>query len=160
MSVLKRCAGSPNWATPINSILMTAMDNLVLIWAFMAHGMLTYGFFAVVGTLGMTGVVINDAIVMIDLLESEVNKSMPLDFAHVSRVCTTRLRPIILTSLTTVAGIFPTAYGIAGYDSILAEMMLAMGWGLIFGTLITLVLVPCLYVAYFQIVQRWNRASA
>lgn len=47
--------------------------------------------------------------------------------------------------LTTVAGVFPTAYGIGGYDSMLADMMLAMGWGLLFGTVITLFIVPVLY---------------
>jgi len=47
--------------------------------------------------------------------------------------------------LTTVAGILPTAYGFAGYDAMLAEMMLALAWGLLFGTLITLILIPCIY---------------
>jgi len=44
-----------------------------------------------------------------------------------------------------VAGLFPTAYGFAGYDAMLAEMMLALTWGLAFGTLITLLLIPCTY---------------
>jgi multidrug efflux pump subunit AcrB len=44
-----------------------------------------------------------------------------------------------------VVGVLPTAYGIAGYDAMLAEMMLALAWGLLFGSLITLLLVPSLY---------------
>ena len=57
----------------------------------------------------------------------------------------TRLKAVILTTLITVAGVMPTAYGLTGYDAMLAEMMLALAWGLIFSTMITLVLVPCLY---------------
>jgi multidrug efflux pump subunit AcrB len=52
---------------------------------------------------------------------------------------------VILTTLTTAAGIIPTAYGWAGYDAMLAQMMLALAWGLIFGTTITLILIPCIY---------------
>ena len=64
---------------------------------------------------------------------------------QIARIAKTRLKAVVLTTLTTVAGVMPTAYGLAGYDAMLAEMMLAMAWGLIFGTLITLLLVPCMY---------------
>ena len=50
-----------------------------------------------------------------------------------------------MTTITTAAGIMPTAYGVFGYDSMLAEMMLAISWGLVFGTFVTLVMVPAIY---------------
>ena len=115
----------------------------------LAHGMNIYGFFAVIGAIGMIGVVINDAIVMLDKIEKSLNnanidsKLNPWD--TISKVAATRLRPVLLTTITTVVGILPTAYGLAGYDSMLAEMMLTMGWGLAFGTIITLILIPVLY---------------
>ena len=56
-----------------------------------------------------------------------------------------RLRPIIVTALTTLGGVMPMAYGLGGYDSIVAPMSLAIGWGLAISTLVTLFLVPCLY---------------
>ena len=68
----------------------------------------------------------------------------------IARIASTRLRPILLTTLTTVVGILPTAYGFAGFDSMLAEMMLTMGWGLAFGTLITLILIPSLYTFIYN----------
>ena len=108
------------------------------------HGMSVYGFFAAIGALGMIGVVINDAIVMIDKIESSI-KQNESGYSTIAKIASTRLRPIILTTLTTVIGILPTAYGVAGHDSILAEMMLTMGWGLFFGTLITLLLIPIIY---------------
>jgi multidrug efflux pump subunit AcrB len=56
-----------------------------------------------------------------------------------------RLRPILITSLTTVAGLLPTAYGLAGSNPFVTPMVLAMAWGILFGTVISLLLVPCLY---------------
>ncbi|MBN2041152.1 MAG: efflux RND transporter permease subunit [Spirochaetes bacterium] len=118
-----------------------------IILAFWLHGIAYFGFFAAVGAIGLMGVVVNDSIVMIVKLENEydVKKNKKLVNRQISDIAKTRLRAILLTTLTTVAGLFPTAYGIAGYDSMLAEMMLAMGWGLIFATLITLLLIPSVY---------------
>ena len=132
---------------------------LGVIFAFFAHGMSHYGFFAVIGTLGMIGVVINDAIVMVSKLQQEVSpyQANGLGRTEIAQVSSTRLRAIVVTTLTTVAGLFPTAYGVVGYDAFLAEMMLAMGWGLIFCTMITLVLVPCLYSFYFDLFSWWGR---
>jgi multidrug efflux pump subunit AcrB len=134
-------------------IIMITIPFAVIgvIYAFHWHGMHQYGLFAMVGVLGLMGVVINDSIVMIVKLAYETAKGFPqkVDW-HVASVAKTRLRAVLLTTLTTVAGLFPTAYGVAGFDAMLAEMMLAMGWGLIFGTAITLVLVPSVYSAALQ----------
>ena len=67
---------------------------------------------------------------------------------QISSIAKTRLRAVVLTTVTTVVAIIPTAYGWAGYDAMLAQMMLVIAWGLLFGTLITLVLVPCMYSFY------------
>jgi multidrug efflux pump subunit AcrB len=56
-----------------------------------------------------------------------------------------RLRPIVITSVTTVAALLPTAYGLAGSNPFITPMVLAMAWGILFGTLISLLLMPCLY---------------
>ena len=77
----------------------------------------------------------------------------------IARIAQTRLKAVILTTLTTVAGVLPTAYGIAGYDATLAEMMLALAWGLLFGTIITLLLVPCLYSFARHMQHRFTSAS-
>ena len=55
-----------------------------------------------------------------------------------------RLRPILLTSVTTVAGLLPMAYGIGGSDPFSAPMALAMGYGILFATPLTLILLSCL----------------
>ncbi|MFC1629130.1 efflux RND transporter permease subunit, partial [Gemmatimonadota bacterium] len=57
-----------------------------------------------------------------------------------------RLRAIILTTITTVAALLPLAYGIGGTAPFFAPMALALGWGLIFATPLTLILIPCFYM--------------
>ena len=92
----------------------------------------------------MIGVIVNDAIVMIDKL----NASNPTSIEDILNVSASRIRAILMTTVTTVVGILPTAYGFFGHDSMLSEMMLVMGWGLAFATFVTLVLVPTLYLTF------------
>ncbi|MCI5073323.1 efflux RND transporter permease subunit [bacterium] len=137
-----------SFLTPIVIAMIIPFGIVGTTLAFYLHGYAQYGFFAIVGTLGMMGVVINDAIVLIDKLkQAKIAKQKKL--LNIAIISSSRLRAIVMTTITTVAGLFPTAYGLGGYDSMLAEMMLAMGWGLLFGMLITLFLVPCLY-SYYQ----------
>jgi len=132
---------------PLVIMLAIPFGMVGVILAFLLHGKILFGFFAAVGALGLAGVVINDSIIMLaklDEAEQEFGTHRLAD-AQIARTAQTRLRAVVLTTLTTVAGVLPTAYGFAGYDAMLAEMMLALAWGLAFGTLITLLLVPCLY---------------
>jgi multidrug efflux pump subunit AcrB len=126
--------------------------------AFFAHGISEFGLFAAIGTIGLAGVVVNDAIVMVFRIgEWLKEKSRKADlFAVIAGAAQTRLKAVILTTLTTSAALLPTAYGFAGYDAMLAQMMLAMAWGLFFGTAISLVLVPCLCAEFVH--TRWFQA--
>ncbi|OGI11389.1 MAG: hypothetical protein A2Y40_05960 [Candidatus Margulisbacteria bacterium GWF2_35_9] len=131
---------------PLVIMLSIPFGVIGVILAYYFHGYHLFGFFAVVGILGLSGVVVNDSIVMLTKLsrEQDVHKRLLTD-TEISDIAKTRLRAVILTTVTTVAGLFPTAYGIAGYDSMLSEMMFAMAWGLIFATVITLILIPTLF---------------
>jgi multidrug efflux pump subunit AcrB len=119
-----------------------------VILAFFVHGK-PLSMFALLGVIGLSGVVVNAAIVMVDAINKRVevaNDDPQLDRgdAMVDAIVE-RLRPILVTTLTTCGGVLPTAYGLGGYDAVLSPMSLALGWGLIFATGITLVLVPCLF---------------
>ena len=128
-----------------------------VILAFWLHGQTLFGFFAAIGALGMAGVVINDAIIMLTKLDHEYKVDTENQRNEcIARIASTRLKAVILTTLTTVAGVLPTAYGIAGYDSMLSEMMLAMAWGLLFGSFITLLLIPSMYSFIQDMQQRFN----
>jgi len=58
----------------------------------------------------------------------------------------TRLRPIILTSVTTIAGLMPTIYGWGGYEPFIVPAAIALAYGLLFATFLTLAVVPVLYL--------------
>lgn len=117
-----------------------------------AHGM-NLSAMALFGGVGLIGVVVNDSIVMVDYLNSLRRKmrskhiiDLIVDGAAI------RLRAVLLTTLTTVAGLLPTAYGIGGRDQLIMPTCLVMAWGLVFATTLTLLLVPSLYMLEFQIV--------
>lgn len=116
------------------------------VYVFLAHGNTTWGFFTVVGALGLSGIVVNGSILLIDRLEGIQAGLADRDllFREIAARSATRLRAVFLTTVTTVAGLLPSAYGILGYDSMLADMMLTLSWGLVFSVSVTLVLVPIL----------------
>ncbi len=113
---------------------------------FFVHG-LPMSMFAMMGAVGLAGVVVNASIVMVDSIHRRV-RTGDGDGDRNSRIIeavTERLRPIIVTTLTTLGGVLPTAYGIGGYDPIVSIISLAVGWGLAMSTLVTLFVVPVLY---------------
>lgn len=101
-------------------------------------------FFAMMGLVGLTGIVVNDSIVLVDFINrsrlSGNNRRESIVLAGV-----VRLRPVIMTSVTTIGGLVSVAYGIGGGDPFLKPMALAIVWGLTFSTLLTLIGIPCLY---------------
>lgn len=111
-------------------------------WAFYFHQR-PLSFFSLIGVVGLAGVVVNSAIILmsyIDELKAETN----LPYHEVLVLASAdRLRAVLVTSLTTLGGLFPTAYGIGGSDTILIPMTLALAWGLAGGTFLTLIWVPC-----------------
>ena len=102
--------------------------------------------FALFGIVGLVGVLLNDSLVMIDHLNRR-REGANLDARSIADGAAQRLRPIVLTSVTTVAGLVPAAYGLGGANSWIAPMIMVMLWGILFGTLVTLFLLPCLYAA-------------
>jgi multidrug efflux pump subunit AcrB len=103
---------------------------------------------AFIGILGLAGVLVNDSLVMVHQLnhkKREKGKSALLFDDEIAEGAKQRLRPIVITSVTTVAGLVPGAYGLAGYNPFMTPIFMAIAWGVLFGTFVTLVLLPCLY---------------
>jgi multidrug efflux pump subunit AcrB len=101
---------------------------------------------ALIGILGLIGVLVNDSLVLVHTLNRmRTDRGDWLGDRGVADGTARRLRPIVITSVTTVAALLPTAYGLAGSNPFITPMVLAMAWGILFGTLISLVLMPCLY---------------
>ncbi|MCP4978931.1 MAG: efflux RND transporter permease subunit, partial [Gammaproteobacteria bacterium] len=129
---------------PILVMIAIPFGMVGVILAFALHQQ-AFGFLSMLGIVGLTGIVVNDSLILVNL----VNRLKILDTdlnAHerIISAAKTRLRPIILTSITTVVGLLPMAYGLGGSDPFSAPMALAMGYGILFATPITLVLIPCL----------------
>jgi multidrug efflux pump subunit AcrB len=129
------------------TVLMTIPFAIIgVILAFIAHGQ-PISFLALVGFVGLSGVVVNDAIVMIDFAQSLRKNNPNMSIEEVAlNAGSMRLRAVILTTLTTVLGLLPTAYGIGGSDPFLVPLALAFAWGLMFSTLLTLFIIPILYI--------------
>jgi multidrug efflux pump subunit AcrB len=120
--------------------------------AFFVHGR-PLSFIALIGVVGLAGVVVNSAIVLVSYV-NDIRKEKNLGLAEsLAKGSAHRLRAVLVTSLTTVAGLFPTAYGLGGYDSLLVPMTLALAWGLLSGTLLTIIWVPCGYLVLNDIVE-------
>ncbi len=102
-------------------------------------------FFTIMGSIGLTGIVVNDSIVMIDFINKRIASGVRA-FNAVKGAAIARFRPIMVTTITTILGLGTVAYGIGGADPFLMPMALAMSWGLLFSTFLTLLLVPCLFL--------------
>jgi multidrug efflux pump subunit AcrB len=107
----------------------------------------SFSFLGLMGTIGMVGVVVNDSLVLVNHLNNlrKWNPDWPLRKV-VAEGTSHRLRAILLTTLTTVAGMLPLAYGLGGTNLYMSPMALSLGYGILFATPLTLVLVPSLYM--------------
>jgi multidrug efflux pump subunit AcrB len=113
---------------------------------------------ALIALLGLVGVLVNDSLVLVHTINKRKSSAVDLlDNSAIVAGASERLRPVIVTSLTTIAAVMPAAYGFAGSDSFVAPMLIAMAWGLAFGTVISLVLLPCAYAIHQDLVRGWRR---
>jgi len=105
------------------------------------------------------GVIVNDSLVMVSHLNYIKEKSAALEdkIIWIARGSRDRLRAVVLTTLTTMAGVLPLAYGVGGTDLFLQPMVLALGYGLIFGTVLTLILLPCMYLMNYDFINMLGR---
>jgi len=117
-----------------------------VIIAFALHGE-PFSFMGIMGIIGLSGVVVNDSLVLVNHINDLKRERRGVDIRDIiSEGTADRLRAIIMTTLTTVAALLPLAYGIGGNALFMAPMALSLGWGLLFATPLTLVLLPCMYM--------------
>ena len=147
-----------SWSQPMLVISSIPFSLIGVIWAFYFHGE-TLSFFAVMGSLALIGVIVNDSLVMVSHLNYiKAKKALNENaFNWIAKGSKDRLRAVVLTSLTTLAGVLPLAYGIGGVDYLLQPMVLALGYGLLFGTVTTLILLPCLYSMNYDFINWLGR---
>ncbi|MBT64230.1 MAG: hypothetical protein CML13_13575 [Puniceicoccaceae bacterium] len=99
---------------------------------------------SVLGFVALAGVVVNDSLVLVDFINQERAQGMPLRKA-IEEAGALRFRPIILTSLTTFAGLLPVLFETSLQAQFLIPMAISLSFGVLFATFITLLLVPAFY---------------
>jgi multidrug efflux pump subunit AcrB len=110
-------------------------------------------FFSLMGLVGLTGVVVNNSVVLVDFI-NKLRKSGHERRDSLITAGLLRLRPVLMTTITTVGGLVSVAYGIGGSDPFLKPMGLALIWGLVFSTILTLVFIPCVYAIIDDLVMK------
>lgn len=102
---------------------------------------------SVFGLIAAAGVVINDSLVMIDYINGAKTRNIATIDAIIEagRV---RFRPILLTSLTTFAGVLPLMFETSLQAKLIVPMAVSLGWSVVYATLISLLLLPALFVIY------------
>ncbi|MGB0371179.1 MAG: efflux RND transporter permease subunit [Opitutales bacterium] len=106
----------------------------------------SFGFMTLLGLIALLGIIVNNAILLIDEINLQLEEQESLVEAIVT-ACRSRLRPIILTTCTTIVGLVPLALGGGGMWS---SMAYAMMFGLGFATALTLLLCPVLFYLFFK----------
>ena len=110
------------------------------------------GFLSLMGMVALTGVVVNDSLILVSFVNDLRREGMPLYQALV-RAGELRLRPILLTTITTVAGLTPLGFFASGQAKFLSPMAISIIFGLPVSTVLTLIIIPCSYA----IVEHWRQ---
>ncbi len=112
------------------------------------------GITVIVGAVLLVGIVVNNAIIMVETA-NQIREEEHLDrSAAMIRAAPQRLRPILMTTITTVLGLFPLALGIGEGSEFLQPLGVVVLFGLSLATLLTLFIIPCFYVLLHKIFQQ------
>ena len=106
------------------------------------------GFMTLLGIISLAGIVINNAIVLLERIQLEIDEFQRTPFEAVLEAAQRRARPILLTTATTVLGLIPLYLG---GGEMWEPMAVSIMCGLLFATLLTLFVVPVLYSTLFQV---------
>ena len=118
-----------------------ALDGVVIGHLIMGEPL---SFLSMMGLVALGGVVVNDSLILVDFINRSREAGTPRDEAILASGVA-RLRPVLLTTVTTVGGLIPLAFFASGQAKFLSPMAISVVWGLAFATILTLILIPCLY---------------
>ncbi|MBN2333174.1 MAG: efflux RND transporter permease subunit [Deltaproteobacteria bacterium] len=138
-------------AVPFKSYIQPAIIMVSIpfgiVGAIVGHLIMGYSLslLSMFGIVALSGVVVNDALVLIDFANRKVRDGST-HYAAIVNAGIQRFRPIILTTLTTFFGLMPMIFETSMQARFLIPMAISLGFGILFSTLITLIMVPALYV--------------
>jgi multidrug efflux pump subunit AcrB len=130
-------------------IIMTTIPlGLIGVVVGLLVGQSFFGFMTLLGIISLAGIVINNAIVLLERIKIEMDNKLSTPIEAIVDACQKRLRPILLTTATTVCGLIPLYLG---GGEMWEPMALAIIGGLLFSTILTLGVIPVLYALLFGI---------
>lgn len=142
-----------NLGYPLIVMLAIPFGVVGVILSFYFHDLfwkpMPLSFFSTMGMVALTGVVVNSSMILLVFIQRARQQGMEALEAIVL-AGRRRLRAVVLTAATTVVGLLPTAYGWGGMDPFVSPMALALSWGLVFATLITLIVIPAALAASIE----------
>jgi multidrug efflux pump subunit AcrB len=139
---------------PLIVMLAIPFGMVGIVLSFYLHSIfwkpMPLSFFSSLGMIALTGVVVNSSLVLLEFIKRAVAEGMEMH-AAVIQAGRRRLRAVTLTSATTVLGLLPTAYGWGGMDPFVSPLALALSWGLLVSTFFTLLTIPAVVVAAYDV---------
>jgi multidrug efflux pump subunit AcrB len=150
-------------AIPFRSYIQPAIVMLAIpfgiVGAVLGHLLMGYSLslMSMMGIVALSGVVVNDSLVLIDY----ANRQRLEGDSALTAICaagTRRFRPILLTTLTTFGGLAPMIFETSRQARFLIPMALSLGFGILFATVITLLLVPSLYLLIEDFLQFMHKS--
>ncbi|MCW3806227.1 efflux RND transporter permease subunit [Plebeiibacterium marinum] len=131
---------------PFTILLTIPLAGVGAIAAFLILGK-SLNIMAYIGLVMLAGIAVNDSIILVDAINQNKQDGMSLKDAIIA-AANSRLRPIFMTSLTTILGLLPLTFGFGESAAIRSSMAIAVIGGLITSTLLTLVVIPCVYYVF------------
>jgi multidrug efflux pump subunit AcrB len=149
-----------NITYPVVVMLAIPFGAVGIIVSFYLHTIfwrpMPLSFFSTLGFVALAGVVVNSSLILLVFIQRAMQDGMGCREA-IELAGRRRLRAVILTATTTVVGLLPTAYGWGGMDPLVSPMALALSWGLMVATLVTLITIPATYAIGVDFKIRMNR---
>lgn len=142
-------------------LVVMSIIPLAIVGAILGHYImgLAFSMLSIMGILGLTGIVVNDSLVLVDYINKQRDRGMDLMEA-VLNAGETRFRPVILTSLTTFVGLLPLMLNKSTQAQALIPMAVSLGFGILFATAVTLIITPVNYLLGRQLKYAITSSSA
>ncbi len=148
-------------AIPLHSygqpLIIMSVIPFGLIGAVIGHVLMgeAISMFSIFGLIALSGVVVNDSLIMVDFINRARAAGVPLKDAVIGSG-TQRFRAIVLTSFTTAAGLIPIMFETSVQAQFVIPMAISLSFGILFATVITLFLIPALYLLQIDFIERFR----
>ena len=150
------------FASYVQPLIVMSVIPFGLIGAISGHLLMgmDLSMMSILGCLALVGVLVNDSLVLVDFINQHRGRGRYGRLRGLMRAGVIRLRPVLLTSMTTFIGLLPLLFDRSTQAQFLAPMAISLGFGILFATFVTLLLVPCNYMILEDIIAAFRRFRA